>query len=136
MAPYFSPRVPNFFFANYCNFPCWLFVRVVRDNHRVQSKNASLQLICKIKVLCKSFLIITATSVCQDRYDIFSKVFFSRQRVCFLINARHFLQNPREDIVLASKPRERPLRSVTSKTTTYWQYRQASFIQEIVFQIV
>ena len=34
------------------------------------SKNDLLQLICKIRVLCKSFLIKTATSVCQDRSDI------------------------------------------------------------------
>ena len=133
MAPYFSPRVPNFFFANYCNFPCWLFVRVVRDKHRVQSKNASLQLICKIKVLCKSFLIKTATSVCQDRSDIVK--FFSSQRVCFLINARHFSAKHEGGYCFGLKT-SRPLRSVTSKTTTYWQYRQASFIQEIVFQIV
>ena len=98
MAPYFSLRVPNFFFANYCNFPsplaAWLFVRDVRDKHRVLNQNASRfqqSVDLQNQGLCKSFLIKTATSLCQDKFSSDTvKSFFPEQRICFLIKARPF----------------------------------------------
>lgn len=58
-------------------FPAGCLLELSEITIGFSSKNALLQLICKIRVLCKSFFLIkTGASVCQDRADI--KSFFSK----------------------------------------------------------